>query len=349
MKVAINRAMRLLGMLILTVGINCGVVAQHYNSQKRATVYATDFPESKAAVNQFIRKTSVRIQRKEETPEKITAEFVMLEKYLPALDSLLPALGWAIENTLSSEDFQQQIRQIKANLQDEQADQVLLQEQLRQPGLEPNQKQLLQNRLDNSLANRKRLQQELLNYANYDSLAFVTLQLYDEVTYPTGNQKINFVNMPGFEFSLLFPENPKTGTSTDLYQGYLIKYLFTRGKSYLDLGVYKAVDNNLADSTLINELFLINFGQDFYPKHFGRGKRKYLNLYTCYQVGGFIINRNNDKNNTFNANLNLGLGIELLKTRHILIDNKVSYFLPLNELNRNLRSICYSASVNFVF
>ncbi|MFC5270057.1 hypothetical protein [Adhaeribacter terreus] len=333
----------------LFIGSEIKVFAQNYNSQKRATVYATHFPESKAKINKFIRQHSIRIQKKEEMAERISAEFVMPENNLAALDSLIPSLGWVVENALTSQDFQQHIRQIKINLQDEAEEQNRLQEQLRQAALEAAQKQQLQSRLENSLHNRKRLQQELRNYEDYDSLVFVAINIYDEITYPTGNRKIAFVNMPGIEYSLLFPENPKTGTSNDLYQGYLIKYLFTRGKSYLDLGVYKAVDNNRADSTLINELFLINFGQDFYPRHFGRGKRKYLNLYTCYQIGGFIINRNNDKHNTFNPNLNIGLGVEIFKSKHILIDNKVSYFLPLNELNRNLRSLSYNASLNFVF
>src|SRR5688572_2791995 len=323
--------------------------AQNYNSQKRVTIYATRFDESKTAMNNFIRKHAGRVQRKDEMQDRFTAEFVMAENQLVRLDSLIPNLGWVIENSLTSQNFQQNIRQLKINVQDEEQEQQRLRELMQQPGTTPEQKTQFQNRIDNSVANKKRQLQELRNYEDYDSLAFITINLYDEITYPTGNQKIAFVNMPGVEYSILIPENPKVGVSNNMYQGYLIKYLFTRGKSYLDLGVYKAVDNNRNDSTLINELFLINFGQDFYPRHFGRGKRKYLNLYTCYQIGGFIINRNNDKGNTFNPNLNLGIGVELFKSKHILLDNKVTYFLPLNELNRNLRSITYNASLNFVF
>lgn len=323
--------------------------AQNYNSQKRITIYATRFAESKNAMNAFIRKNAVRLQRKDELQERFTAEFILPENRLMSLDSLAPTLGWVTENSLTSQNFLQNIRQLKINIQDETEETERLRNLINQPGITPEQKAQYQNRIDNSLSNRKRQQQELRNFEDFDSVAFVAINIYDEITYPTGNSKIAFVNMPGFEYSLLIPENPKFGTSHDLYQGYLIKYLFTRGKSYLDLGVYKAVNNNFSDSTLISELFLINFGQDFYPRHFGRGKRKYLNLYTCYQIGGFIINRNNDKNNTFNPNLNLGLGVELFKSKHILVDNKVSYFLPLNELNRNLRSLSYSASLNFVF
>ena len=323
--------------------------AQNYNSQKRVTIYATRFEESKQAMNNFIRQHAERVQRKDEMQERFTAEFILDESKLSRLDSLIPKLGYAIENSLSSQNFQQNIRQLKQNMLDETEEQQRLRGFLNSPNYTQEQKNQYQNRLDNSLANQKRQLQELRNYEDYDSLAFVTVNIYDEVTYPTGNQKISFVNMPGLEFSVLMPENPKVGASAEQYQGYLIKYLFTRGKSYLDLGVYKAVDNNRTDSTLINELFLINFGQDFYPKHFGRGKRKYLNLYTCYQIGGFIINRNNDKHNTFNPNLNLGIGVEIFKSKHVLLDNKITYFLPLNELNRNLRSLTYNASLNFVF
>ena len=336
-------------LLVFFLVLGFSVSAQNYNSQKRITVYPTRFEEGKTAMNNFIRKNAGRVQRKDEMQDRFTAEFVMDENRLVRLDSLVKELGWVIENSLTSQNFQQHIKQLKINIQEEEQEQERLREQIKQPGNTPEQKLQFQNRIDNSIGNKKRQLQELRNYEDYDSLAFITLNLYDEITYPTGNNKIAFVNMPGVEYSLLFPENPKTGVSNDLYQGYLIKYLFTRGKSYLDLGVYKAVNNNLTDSTLINELFLINFGQDFYPKHFGRGKRKYLNLYTCYQVGGFIINRNNDKGNTFNPNLNLGIGVELFKSKHILLDNKVTYFLPLNELNRNLRSITYNASLNFVF
>ncbi len=323
--------------------------SQNYNSQKRVTIYATRFEDGKVAMNAFIRQYATRLQRKDETQERFTAEFVLPESRLGSFDSLVAKVGYVMENSLTSQNFQQNIKQLRNNILQEEEEQIRLKELMNQPNYTQEQKNQFQNRIDNSMANKKRHQQELRNYEENASQAFVTVNLYDEVTYPTGNHKISFVNMPGFEYSLLMTENPKVGVSNDLYQGFLIKYLFTRGKSYLDLGVYKAVNYDRQDPTLINELFLINFGQDFYPKHFGRGKRKYLNLYTCYQVGGFIVNRNNESVNTFNPNLNLGIGVELFKSKHVLLDNKVTYFLPLNELNRNLRSITYNVSMNFVF
>lgn len=99
----------------------------------------------------------------------------------------------------------------------------------------------------------------------------------------------------------------------------------------------------------LSELFLINFGQDFYPKHFGRGKRKFLNLYTGYQIGLMIPHRNNDQITSAIWDIDLSMGLELIKTRNILIDTKANYFLPLSNTNYNLRGFLYAASFNFVF
>jgi hypothetical protein len=338
---------------ILLLFISClgssPLLAQNYNSQKRINIYAARFSDARSSMNRFILKNAIRVQRKEELLERFTADFILPEKYLPSLDSLALTLGYVTENTLTSQDPQLRTKQYRTSIQDETENQQRLREQLQSPGLEPQQKQNLQSRLDQSEANLKRLRQELSNYEDYYYQAQVVVNIYDEVTYPTGNSKISFVNMPGVEYSMLFVENPKAGLSAERYQGYLIKYLFTRGKSYLDLGVYKAVNNNRSDSTLVNELFLINFGQDFYPRHFGRGSRKYLNLYTCYQVGGFIANRNDERKERFIPNLNLGIGVEIYKTKHLLLDNKISYFIPLDQVNRNFRSLAYNLSLNFVF
>jgi len=196
---------------------------------------------------------------------------------------------------------------------------------------------------------RNRLALNALN--NHESQAYVTLRLFDEISFPVANNKVNFVNMPGVEVGLLRLENPRAGLSANAYRGYSIKYLFTRGKSYVNLGIYKPLTANAnpRDSAFVNELAVINFGQDFYPRNFGRGRRRYLNLYTCYQIGGFIANRNQESRNEFVFNINPGLGLELIKTKHILLDTKVSYFVPLNRESRNLRGLLVQGAFNFVF
>ena len=46
-----------------------------------------------------------------------------------------------------------------------------------------------------------------------------------------------------------------------------------------------------------NELFMFSFGQDFYSRHLGRGTRKFLNLYTGYQIGDIIATSQISKSN----------------------------------------------------
>jgi hypothetical protein len=38
-----------------------------------------------------------------------------------------------------------------------------------------------------------------------------------------------------------------------------------------------------------------------------------------------------------------------MKTRHVLIDTKASYFVPLNDRSRDLRGVLGQAAFNFVF
>jgi hypothetical protein len=178
----------------------------------------------------------------------------------------------------------------------------------------------------------------------------VLLRLYDEISFPTANRRVSFVNMPGVEVGYLRVSNPKPGLTATAYQGYSVKYLVTKGKSYFNLGIYKPVNPQAepADSAFINEMAVINFGQDFYPRNFGRGKRRFFNLYTSYQVGGFIANRQG-AHSQFIPNLNLGMGVELVKTKHILLDIKGSYFVPLHGDSRNMRGVLGQGAFNFVF
>ena len=152
--------------------------------------------------------------------------------------------------------------------------------------------------------------------------------------------------MPGAEYSLLKIASPTLGVSNNLYQGYFMKYLFTKGKSYASLGAYTPITKNHADSTQFSELFILSFGQDFYSRHLGRGSRKFFNLYTGYQLGGILASSEKSKNTLFY--IAPSIGIELFKNKNILIDSKVNYFLPL-EYNHELRGVSYNLSFNFVF
>ena len=319
-----------------------------YDTQKTLTVAVTKYAEARKALTGFIRQRAVRVQKQEETPEQLTAEFALPTRYLLQLDSLSAQLGYVLENNLNTNDLSGKVTSLRED-EERAVAQIAAGQPLELEKLGKDERDAARKDAERATNRLADLRQQLAVLAARSGQAYVMLRLYDEVSFPTGNRRVSFVNMPGVEFGYLRLDNPKVGLTSPAYQGYALKYLITRGKSYVNLGVYKPTVGNSTDEKFINELFVINFGQDFYPRNFGRGRRKYLNLYTSYQLGGFIINRNGDKGSEFIPNLNLGLGVELLKTRHVLFDVKGSYFVPLNDRSRDLRGILGQAAFNFVF
>lgn len=188
-------------------------------------------------------------------------------------------------------------------------------------------------------------ERELLNLNKKENTYTVTIELNDETTSPEYTD-VSFVNMPGFEYSFLAIESPKQGISANNYQGYFLKYLFTKGKSFCEIGMYKSNGINKSDTTAFSELFLLGVGQDFYSRHLGRGSRRFFNLYSGYTIGGIMATGKTSKDNMFYISPTIGL--ELFKNKYFLIDTKVKYFVPL-ENARNLRGLSYNLSFNFVF
>ena len=318
-----------------------------YATQKHLTVAVTKFADARAALSGFIQRRAVRVQKQEETPEQLIAEFALAGPDLVRLDSLTGVLGYVLENNLNSQDLSGRIGELTAD-EKRAAEQIAALEPRRSTGT-PEEQASLRRELDRATDRLTTTRQQLAGIASHAGQAYVTLRLFDEVSFPTGNRRVSFVNMPGVEYAYLRLDNPKVGLTSTAYQGYALKYLVTRGKSYFNLGFYRPVSGNTGEADFVNELFVINFGQDFYPRNFGRGRRRYFNLYTCYQLGGFILNRNSDKGNEFIPNANIGLGLEIMKTRHVLIDTKASYFVPLNDRSRDLRGVLAQAAFNFVF
>jgi hypothetical protein len=320
-----------------------------YGTQKHLTVAVTRFAEAKAAVAGFIRRRAVRVQKQEETPEHLIAEFALRTSDLVPLDSLTASLGYVLESDLHSQDLGGRTGELRADEKRMEAQVSTMEQQAARATGTPEERSSLRRDQERAADRLTEIRQQLATIEGHAGQAYVTLRLFDEVSFPTGNRRVSFVNMPGVEYAYLRLDNPKVGLTSPAYQGYALKYLVTRGKSYFNLGFYRPVSGNTGEADFINELFVMNFGQDFYPRNFGRGRRRYFNLYTCYQVGGFILNRNSDKGNEFIPNLNLGLGLEIMKTRHVLIDTKASYFVPLNDRSRDLRGVLGQAAFNFVF
>lgn len=156
---------------------------------------------------------------------------------------------------------------------------------------------------------------------------------------------VNRVNMPGAAFDMLFVETPKVGVSGSQYMGYSLKYMITKGKTHFTVGALKDY-TTVTDFVQFQEFFHFGFGQDFYTKHFGRGRRKWFNLYTGYNFGGMFATSEATKSGL--PYVKAFFGLELFKNKYVLIDNKVGYFVPF-KFNRNMRGLEYSFSFNFVF
>jgi hypothetical protein len=200
---------------------------------------------------------------------------------------------------------------------------------------------------ENKLTEEKifKKEKELLPYIQKTHNYTINVTLSEEITSPE-NSKISFVNMPGFEYSYLTIESPNSGISSKHYQGYLLKYLFTKGKSFATIGAYSSTQNQSSNDSIFSELFVIGFGQDFYSRHLGRGSRKFLNLYSGYNAGYMLATGAKSKANIFYVSPTIGL--EIFKNKYILLDTKFTYLIPFTD-NKNLRGYTLNTSINFVF
>lgn len=330
-----------------------GIQAQDRPSNKTIQVYVTKLQQSTELLSNFIASKNGVVYQTDLSTNRYYTEFSISNADLRSLDSLASKMGYVTQNVFNTENYREKINSLEKRIDGLKYENSIYARQLADSVVTGVRIEDLKRKISSNLQTIASLEVNInqLQQNAGEQTCKVRFTINDEMSTPN-NSRVSFVNMPGIEYGFLKIENPSAGISAKAYQGATIKYMFTRGKSYFNLGVYRAINNNtlnVIDTSLINELFMINFGQDFYPRNFGRGKRRFLNLYTGYQIGGFISNQNNNKNSAFIPNANLSFGVELIKTKHILVDNKASYFLPLNELNRNMRGILYQASFNFVF
>ena len=207
-------------------------------------------------------------------------------------------------------------------------------------------RELLQDRIAEDKAKIRECENEIRELDSKNGTVVLGITLMREPTTPSETQKIKFVNMPGFEYSIFMPENPKAGISAEYYNGYMLKYLFTKGKSYVTVGAFKAVDVPQNDTLMYSDIFNFSFGQDFYSRHLGRGGRKFLNLYSGYNVG--YLAYTGEKSSLKNVYVSPAIGIEIFKNNFMLFDTKMTYILPFSE-NLNLRGLQFAAALNFVF
>ena len=326
-----------------------------YSATKYVTIYTSDFVTGKKILNNYLSNKKCEVLNQEINTRTFEVSFQLNENLVGSLDSSLSLIGYITNSNQNNNNNKLKVKKLEAELED---NTYKLEKMRNKYKLDSNanSKKNIEFAIENLEENNRRITRNLSQMKENYQTVFVKVTINDELSTPT-NSKIAFAKMPGLTYNRLYIENQKYGISTDLYAGYSMKYIFTKGKSYFQIGVLKTKDeqsnqqihDSLKAKNTINEFFTFEFGQDFYTRYFGRGNRKFFNLYSGYSIGGAIINQANDLNTRFAAFTNLSMGVELLKTKHILLDVKGSYFLPLADINRNTRGIMISGSFNFVF
>ncbi len=339
--------MKKTGIIILLVFIFTGSFAQQpkaFLTDINIIIYSPSFEKSKQKANAFVSENSSQILMIDEKEDRLICLFYMTEDKKEILYKLLPELGFVQEKEIKTTSYDVQITKDEHELEYLTMKKTSYTKELNSMEKKDERYYEYWRELREIEKLIFDLEQGMKSYEN-NKLYKVKLKIYDDEVDLTSSS-VSWVNMPGASYDILFVENPNTALSSDLYMGYALKYMITKGKSYFSVGALKNSSIENPDSSMFTELFHFGFGQDFYTKHFGRGKRKWLNLYTGYNLGGVFATANNRKSTM--PYLKAFFGLELFKNKYFLIDNRVGYFVPF-KYNRNLRGLEYSVSFNFVF
>jgi hypothetical protein len=314
-------------------------------SSVNVTLIAIDYNSSKNAFKNFIAENGIDINAQDESKTSINATFDLTTEAYNKLRLQLNNWGYISNDDINTTGYPLELEEIDLEIEfltqkKSSFEQILQQHEMKSAQYESlwREKQGLEDRIFNLKKRKSALEKNALPYR-------VSLTIMEEMTSPQ-DSKVTFVNMPGAEYSYLKIENPNDTVSSAYYQGYFLKYLFTKGKSYASVGVYQSTQKPAGDSTIFSELFVMNFGQDFYSRHFGRGGNKFGNLYSGYTVG--YIAASNEVRSQDIFYLSPSVGLELFKNKYILWDTKVNYLIPFNY-QRNLRGFGFNTSINFVF
>jgi hypothetical protein len=334
-----------ISLLFLALQANAQNDTLYFSTELDVNILSADFLNSKNRLIEFLRTDGIVIQKQNESKTSISITANVSKDVYTRFNEQIPLLGFilsrkvnTVNNNLKVNDIKLEIGFLKNKSKsytellskvDEKSDKYISLW---------NENKLIEDKIFNK-------ERELLPYLQKTDNYFINIEIIDEVTSPA-NTKVTFVNMPGIEYTHLTIENPKAGISAKTYQGYSLKYLFTKGKSFAVIGAYKSSPIASSDTTTFSELFNLGFGQDFYSRHLGRGVKKFFNLYSGYTVGYLLATGKTSRKDIFY--ISPSVGIELFKNKYILVDTKASYFVPFSY-NNELRGLSFNASFSFVF
>lgn len=330
--------------LFTSLALSAQKTNQYLSTNADIDIISPNIADAKVRMSQFVKDNQIDIIYQKEYNSFTSYHFPVTEETWQSLESILPHLGLVSSLELTKENEQEAVDKIKLELDylTEKRDSYAT--LLKEFDATSEKYMVYWKEMKDIEEKIFYLKKSLLSYQNSDNLYNIKITINDEVTTPD-KTKIRFVNMPGAEYSYLTITNPTEGISAAHYDGYFLKYMFTRGKSFISLGAYNSTEAQQNDST-INEMFVFGFGQDFYSRYLGRGHRKCMNLYSGYTLGYILGTGEVTEYDLFFVSPSVG--IELFKNRFLLIDTKANYFIPLNH-NKELRGWSVNASVNFVF
>lgn len=309
-----------------------------FASTMEIELLSRQFTTADSALKNIIEKSGAKIVRLSDNREMSNVS-ITLKATRPQFDSLaklLPSLGTVASNNLQSTDLSDEIRRRNRDL-------TWKKRQLQDSSLSDSARVLLEESVFN-------MEADLEDYQATAQFHTVTVQLSEDNPYQYSYNTeswFSFINMPGVEYKRLIVEQPKSQRTVDVYQGAALRYMFTQGKSYVHLGVLRPQGEAEGDS-MVSDIFYYDWGTDFYARHLGKGKRKYLNVFSGFSLGGMLLNSTAEVKHVFTLEAHIGL--ELLKYQFFIFDVRGGYLFPLNtEWNRNLRGASLASAMNFVF
>jgi hypothetical protein len=305
----------------------------------------SNFQEAISKVSAFMAAENFDVTSQNQNNSSFTANLVLTKEQLAKWNSFILTFGYLSMNNINVIDNTANVEAAIDNLNNAQRQLKNAKERLAQTKVGDENYNTYFSDRNNWESNVQTYRRNLRNILATNNLATVSLTIIDEM-YTPQNTRVSFVNMPGAEYSYLKIDEPLDTVSNSAYQGVLLKYVFTRGKSFANLGAYKTTAPASPDRKHFSEMFIFGFGQDFYTRHFGHGNNRYLNMYTTYTVGGLLAS--NESRKLFSPYIAPGVGVELFKNKYVLIDTKASYFVPFKDI-RHMRGLSLSASFNFVF
>lgn len=306
------------------------------------TYYVMDLRPIKAKIESYLAKNQIDVISLNEYTRNYNAAFYLNPDAFAEFQKAATEWGQINKQQANSQNHIVQIQEIESDIAFKQQEidsyEVLLQNLSKE-----NIDYLPLWRKQRSIAEEvHRLEQDKMKLQKKHHNYLIKIKVVEES--PDDDYDFALVNMPGVEYAYLDIETPKEGFSASEYHGFFLKYMFTRGKSYGLMGAFK--DLSASDTGEIDELFLFGLGQDFYSRYLGRGARKSLNLYSSFN-GGYLM-ATSEETKWRSWYMSAFIGLEIFKTKYLLLDNKIGYFVPFSE-SRNMRGLSYRVSFNFVF